>query len=107
MLGKPVTLVLYIYIYQEIQLQTHTLCCQVNSRLTKWSQETTPPHFRFKCVIFFWLSPSTRSCKIRPPEIYQAVPRSLHACVNQRDPEAAYALLLEAKEMERHLKAVT
>ncbi|CAL1168886.1 unnamed protein product [Cladocopium goreaui] len=29
---------------------------------------------------------------------------SLHACVNQRDPEAAYALLLEAKEMERHLK---
>ena len=30
--------------------------------------------------------------------------RSLHASVNQRDPEAAYALLLEAKEMEeRHL----
>lgn len=29
---------------------------------------------------------------------------SLHACVNQRDPEAAYALLVEAKEMEdRHI----
>lgn len=30
-----------------------------------------------------------------------AILRSLHACVDQKDPEAAYALLQEAKVLEK------
>ena len=39
-----------------------------------------------------------------PIDLRGAVLRALHACVNQREEEAAYALLSEAKGMEeRHL----